>query len=365
MIENINSQSSPLEQKEISVKELIEKLNEWLLYLLNKWKVIILSGIICGIIGVIYASFQKYTYSATLTFALEDDKNGPSIGGALGLASSFGFDLGGSAGGAFSGSNLIELMKSRRLVEQALLNKVVVNEKETTLAELYIQYNGWRDKWKSSAGLNEQLQFRTNGNRNKFTLQQDSILGTIYNSLIENNLSVSQKDKKVSILSIDVKSENEIFAKTFSEVLAKEVSDFYIDTKSKKARLNLQILEKQADSIRSELNGAITGVAVENDNVYNLNPAFNVKRTSSTKRQVDVQANSAILIELVKNLELARVTLRKETPLIQIIDLPILPLKKDKIGKRNSLIVGGFIGGLVCLLVLIFKRWWRRLMDSK
>jgi hypothetical protein len=45
---------------------------------------------------------------------------------------------------------------------------------------------------------------------------------------------------------------------------------------------------------------------------------------------VDVQANTAILTEeLVKQTELAKVTLRKETPLIQIMNGPILPLTKN------------------------------------
>jgi hypothetical protein len=46
---------------------------------------------------------------------------------------------------------------------------------------------------------------------------------------------------------------NELFSKYFTEALVKEVSDFYIDTKSKKSRENMLILERQTDSIRREL----------------------------------------------------------------------------------------------------------------
>jgi hypothetical protein len=80
-----------------------------------------------------------------------------------------------------------------------------------------------------------------------------------------------------------VNSTNELFSKYFTEALVKEVSDFYIDTKSKKSRENMLILERQTDSIRRELNGAITGVAVANDNTFNLNPALNVRRASARK----------------------------------------------------------------------------------
>jgi uncharacterized protein involved in exopolysaccharide biosynthesis len=104
------------------------------------------------------------------------------------------------------------------------------------------------------------------------------------------------------------------------------------------------------------LNGAITGVAVANDNTFNLNPALNVRRAPSARRQVDVQANTAILTELVKQTELAKVTVRKETPLFQIIDSPILPLKKEKIGKLKGIVSGGTLVLVLTLLVLIFRR---------
>ena len=146
------------------------------------------------------------------------------------------------------------------------------------------------------------------------------------------------------------------FAKAFSETLAKQVSDFYVDTKSKKARMNMAILQHQTDSIRAELNGAITGVAVANDNTFMLNPALNVNRAPSAKRQVDVQANTAILTELVKQTELAKVTLRKETPLIQVIDRPILPLPIEKFGKAKGIVLGGILAGFLVTLGLILKR---------
>ena len=99
----------------------------------------------------------------------------------------------------------------------------------------------------------------------------------------------------------------------------------------------MDVLQRQVDSVRNALNGAIIGVANETDNVYNLNPAFNIKGAPSKKKQIDVQANTSILTNLVVQLELAKITLRKETPLIQLIDRPILPLDKEQLGKVKLL----------------------------
>lgn len=351
----------PIQSDEISLKELIFKVKELYFYLLSQWKIIVLAGIIGGALGLTYAYKKKIIYTATLSFALEDEKSGGGLGGALGLASSFGLDLGGSGGGIFTGSNLAELFKSRSMVEKTLLSPVNVDGQVISLAEMYIKNNEWRKAWNKNPKFSA-INFLPNDNRKKFTREQDSIMGVIYNDLSTGGLLVAQKDKKISIINIDVSSPNELFAKYFCESLAKVVSDFYVNTKSKKARLNMAILEHQVDSIRHELNGAITGVAVANDNTFNLNPALNVRRAPSARRQVDVQANTAILAELVKQAELAKVTLRKETPLIQIIDRPILPLPKQAFSKMKGIFIGGMLAGFLTVLVLIIRRFLKQLL---
>ena len=353
-----NNDIQHIEQDEISLKELLLKTKDWYRYLLTKWLVIVAAGIIGGAIGVGYAFMQKPEYTASLSFALEDEKSGGGgLSGALGLASSLGIDLGTSAGSAFSGANLIELMKSRKIVEKALLNPIAVNGKTKSLSQHYINFNELEKDWDEKPLL-KGIVFAPDADRSEFTLQQDSILGIIYESMIGTNglLSVAQKDKKISIISIEVKSTNELFSKAFTESIAQEVSSYYIEIKSKKARQNMEILQHQTDSIRAELNGAIVGVAAAADNTFGLNPAMMVRKAPGTRRQVDVQANTAILTQLVTNLEMAKVSLRKETPLIQVIDRPILPLKKEKVGKLKSLILGGFLAGFLTVLVLIFKK---------
>ena len=344
---------------EITLKELLDKAKEWYSYLLSQWKIIVLAGVVGAALGLAYSISKKPIYTATLSFALEDEKGG-GMSGALGLASSLGLDLGGSAGGMFTGSNLIELFKSRSMVEQTLMQPVLAGNDTISLAEMYIQNKEWRKVWNEKPKF-KAIQFPPLTKRKYFTREHDSIMGVIYNNIKGSSLTVAQKDKKISIISIDVKSENEAFAKAFSETLAKQVSDFYVDTKSKKARMNMTILQHQTDSIRAELNGAITGVAVANDNTFMLNPALNVNRAPSAKRQVDVQANTAILTELVKQTELAKVTLRKETPLIQVIDRPILPLPKEKFGKAKGIVLGGILAGFLTVLGLIIRNFFKEI----
>lgn len=126
----------------------------------------------------------------------------------------------------------------------------------------------------------------------------------------------------------------------------------------------MEILQRQTDSIRAVLNGSIVGVATAVDNTFGLNPAMQVQKTTISKRQFDVQANTTILTQLVTNLEMAKVSLRKETPLIQVIDKPILPLKKEKAGKLKSLILGSTLAYFFTALVLIIKKLISQILEQ-
>jgi hypothetical protein len=219
-------------------------------------------------------------------------------------------------------------------------------------------------KLANKSDIYKNFSFPINSVQGQFSIQQDSVLFILYEQLFEDKiLSVTQKDKKVSIITVEVNSTNELFSKAFAENLVTNVSEFYIETKSKKAKNNVAILQRQADSIRNELNMAITGVAITSDNIFNLNPALNVNRIPSSKKQIDVQANTAILTQLVTNLEMAKVTLLRETPLIQLIDRPTLPLKKDKPGKAKSLLMGGVLAGFFIVLYLSFRNLLKQLIQ--
>jgi hypothetical protein len=146
-------------------------------------------------------------------------------------------------------------------------------------------------------------------------------------------------------------------------VLTKVVSDFYVQTKTERAAKNVAILQHQTDSVRRMLNAAISGVAISADVNPNPNPSLQTLHVPSLRRQVDVQANTAILTELVKNLEIAKMTLLQETPLIQVIDKPILPLEKDRVGKLKGVILGGIIGGFLTIFALFFDKVCKSIMS--
>lgn len=359
-------QNSRNTDDDISLKDFILKLKSAYSYLLSRWVTIVLLGVMGGLLGLTYAWFNKPIYTAVTTFVLEESDKGGGLGQYAGLASMVGIDIGGgSGGGIFQGDNILELYKSRTMIEKTLLTEIVYDGKKELLVDNYIAFNKLRKDWADKPNL-KNISFRKPGGIHssvKFTRLQDSILGTIVDNINKTYLNVAKPDKKLSLIKAEVKSPNEFFAKTFNEQIVKNVNDFYIQTKTKKANDNVNILQQKTDSVRAVMNGAIYTAAAVSDATPNLNPTHQVQRIAPVQRsQFAVEANKAMLGELLKNLELSKISLRKEAPLIQVVDVPVYPLEKKKVGKLKGLVIGGMLAGFISCLILIVRKVFRMIL---
>lgn len=349
------------EGDEISLKELLLKIQAWWHYLLIKWKTILFFGLIGGVFGFTYAYFKKPIYTATTSFVLEDEKGtSGGLGSLVGLASMAGVDLGGSGGGIFQGDNILGLYKSRNILEKTLLTQGDFRGKKQLLVDRYIDFNNLKEKWKKIEEL-KTISFTNYDPINDSGVRKqnrllDSVLKIIVKDINTNYLTVSKPDKKLSAIQVDVKSVDESFAKVFNDELVKNVNEFYIKTKIKKTVQNIKILQNKTDSVRAVMNGAIyTSVSIV-DATPNLNPTRQVQRLAPVQRaQLSAETNKTILAELVKNLELSKISLLKETPLIQVIDQPIFPLDIDIINPIKATIIGFFMGALIYTTILLLS----------
>lgn len=348
----------PNKSNEISIKEIILKGKEIWHFLWSKWLIILVAGLLGGAIGLTLSFLIKPKYTARLTFAVANDKSNP-LGAYSGLASMAGIDLGGGGSDLFSSDNIMGLMKSKKMIESTLLSPIEVDGKKMTLVERYITFNDLRKKWDKKPNLTN-IHYEVNCDPSKFSRTQDSIIGTIYGNLIKESISVGKPDKKLSMIESKITTNDEIFSKLFLEELISQVSDFYIETKTKRLKQNVDILQSRADSLSAVLSSSTFSIASITD--QNLIPSKAIVNAGRARKQIDLQVAGAVYGEVVKNLELAKVTLQKETPLIQVVDSPVYPLEIKKLRKLTSLVLGGILGGLLIVTWLLGKRFYRLLM---
>lgn len=357
---NINNRFTSSD--EVSLKEVVFKIEKWYKYLVSKWPVILIFGIVGGSLGVAYAYSKKTMYSAATTFVLEEGSSGTgALGNLGGLASMVGVDFGSGGGGIFQGDNILELYRSRAMIEKTLLTRVEFAGFTGKLIERYIEFNKLRESWNKipqlrSINFNNFDVIRSENQVDIGARLQDSILGVVVKDINKNYLSVVKPDRKLSIIKVEVKSSDEPFTKAFNDEIVRNVNDFYIQTKTKKTQENVNILQQKVDSVRAVMNGAIYAAAAVSDATPNLNPTRQVQRTAPLQRsQFSVETNKVVLGELVKNLEMSKMALLKEAPLIQVVDQPVLPLDIERPGKVKMLFLWGISAGVLIVFFLTIR----------
>jgi len=357
-MESTKVDSATATNDEVSLKDVVLKFNKIIKHLLSKWVIILLFALVGAGLGLAYSIIKKPQYTALCTFVLDDGAKTSSISQYAGLAALAGIDVGGSGGGGiFQGDNILELYKSRSMIEKTLLSEVQFNNKKQLLIDRYIEFNKLRDKWGPNA---QNVSF--NGDQSKFNRTQDSIITDLVVAFNKRALTVTKPDKKLNIISVQVVSNDELFAKEFTEKLVETVNNFYIQTKTGKAQKSVQIFQHEADSVRGVLNSSLSGAASSIDATPNANPGMQILKVPTQKKQIDVQSRSAIYSEIVKNLEVSKMSLLQETPLIQVLDKPVLPLEKEKMGRLKAIVIGGFIAAFLAIAGVLITGLFKQIM---
>jgi len=340
--------------EKISLKELLNKGKQWWQYLLSKWIIIIFFIFIGAGIGLVVSLLTPPKYTAHLSFALVEKSSGG--GGLADLASSFGVSglMGSGSSGAFSGDNLLEIIKSRYAIEQTLLTPVDYLGKKENLVEVYVQFNDLRKEWIKNEKNKElkTLSYPIGQKRETFTRTQDSVLYKIYNDILKSNaLILARKDKKLSIVNVDFTSKDELFSKLFVERLMAETYKFYSDTRTSQSRANIAMMKAKADSIKSLYESALYKGAGFSQ--VNINQALQYAAVPKIKQENNAQLYATVYAEVLKNLETLKLDMARETPIVQIIDTPRFPLEKARLGKAKAMTTGGILGGFLIVFFLL------------
>lgn len=328
MLEKLNDNSD-----EISIKDLIVKLTDYWVYLKSKLLKIILIGFVGGCIGFTSTWLQPITYTAKMTFVVEEAKSGGSgLGGLASLAGQFGVDVGGgSGGGVFSGDNILLYFKSESLAREVLLSRYdSISNK--SVAEVYLEVYKKKLDWEKKIDLRKVI-FPIANETQRYSRLQDSLIHILIATIYNSHFSIIKTDKKSSFIEVKVNMENEELAKKYCEKVVQIAVDRYINIKTQRQKITVDKLQLRVDSIANLLSRKTASSAelqsssttMDINPLYRAGTSFAVETTTRDKTML-----ATIFASVVQNLELAKFTLSQETPVIQVVDSPTLPLIENK-----------------------------------
>jgi hypothetical protein len=186
--------------------------------------------------------------------------------------------------------------------------------------------------------------------------QDDSLFHFILKRIEEKELNVYKPDKKLTVFNLEATTRDEQLSQLFCERLLKITGDFYIETKTKKLKENVNRLQRRADSIGGLLNRKTYSASQADLMLLNGNPAFTQPTVSAEITTREKGMVLTIYTEIVRNLEISKTALVQETPTVQIVDNSEMPLKKNEVEWYEGLLIGFAVAFVLTALFLLLTR---------
>lgn len=336
------------ENKEIELKDIFSTVNELLKELQTNFFKIFLFVTLITLLSLVFSLSKDSRYKAELSFVVEDTQKSTPLSSMSGLASQFGFDMFSSSNSTFSQANIMDLLKSRGVISKTLLQKNNYIEKSDFFIDSYLKINSINADWNELPDLND-LNFN-----DKLTITHDSVITLVWQKIIKEDISVEIKNDETDIIYLSFRCSDEKFAKFFSESLISEMSRMYISYQTKQSTNTISFLQNRADSVFVELEKAEQEFARVKDINQRIIKASGRLKELQLMRNVEVL--NTMYLELVKNIEVSKLTLLNQTPIIQVIDKPILPLEDTKMSTFLVLLITIFISTTFSVLYFVLKK---------
>jgi len=327
-------------EEEVTLKEVIVNTQSYLRELRHHWYIIALFTIPIFGYFVYQAHSTDPVYTATITFMVDNEESSGGLSGMTALLSSFGM-----AGGSRGGSNLeriLELSKSRKIVQMALFNQTRIDSMYDYLGNHLIREYNLHEKWNESRFTALHNFHFMHDNVEDFDRAEGAALKVLHSMMIGTiktpGLMETDIEEASGIMSLSVKTTNEELSLHLADTLYAKMSQFYVDKAIERNLQTYRMVRERADSLNQALES--TEYALANTRDAYRNTYLNAEDVRKSRLQRKAAMLSVMYGEAAKNAELAAFALKNQTPFVQVIDYPMAPLPP----MGESLFKNGIIG---------------------
>ena len=353
-------QNTAAEESEISYGDIILKLKSIVRFLIKKWWVLLLAGLIGSSIGWFVQYWYGINYTANCTFTVQGQSASSSLlNSALSLASSIGITAKPGTG-SYDNNFFAHLMKSRRILKETLLEQGKIDGKNDLMVNHFIKFNKLDEDWDGDYRL-DKFKFK-NTSILKLNRLEDSVMTLIFNNINDNYLTVNY-DESSPFNQAKFTSPNYHFSTRFLQKLLFNTSNYYHTEMSKLNSNNLAIAGKRVDSIANairNLDSKVASLKDKSNNVIKQGGLLELNAAIRDQSLLSIQYSSA-----VNNYELAKVTIAADSPILEIIDTPDMSTEVVLIPLVLAIITGAITCIFIALVVLILSKFVSNTLENE
>lgn len=342
---------APVADDEIDLLALVKTL--W-----NGRKTVIRTVIVCAFLGVTIALLSPVEYTASTVMVPQVGADGQSkLGGLGGLAALAGISLDMSQGNELSPIVYPQIVNS--IPFQLELMKTPLTFKDhaepITLFDYYTVYNkssvfGAIKKY--TIGLPGVIIKAIKGKPEEIILTGDSVDRPIL--LTDDQFEVKKKIDEIISLDLNAKDGYLTLTTSLPEALAaaqltKKAQEilqrFITEFKIEKTKDNLNFIQGRYDETKAEFEKAQVSLALATDR--NKNFTSGLPQIEIDRIQTRYTISFSVFQELAKQLEQAKIQVKKDTPVFTIVEPVTVPSEKSKPKKVMILMIWIFLGGII------------------
>ena len=347
---------------EITLSRILSALLYYGKQVLRLWWLVVL-GAFFAIAFTLYRVYTTPTkYTSEVTFTINEDSGGGLLSGASALTS-----LLGSSSASYNVMKLIELVKTRKIVANSIFKRVEIDGESDYIANHLIRIYEYHERW--GEGENEALydfvftRDISTTPLEDWTREEKIALKALHSKIRgseDNPGLLTAEEGDGGILRIAVTSLHHDLSLELSEIIFEELSNFYILEATQRQRRTYMIAKAAADSLKAEIEKYERSRAAYADRTLSLQlSSAGLKGTQLAREATEASLKYA---EIAKNVELSKFSLQSATPFIQVVDLPIGPLKpirpKMTVEVLIFTIVGIFMVTVGIILFTIVRDNW-------
>lgn len=316
-----------IKDDEIDLVEILKKIYK-------SKKIILIISLLFALLGVAVALISPVKYSSETIFITQNQESNSSS--LSGVASLVGINLGTSNFGGEIPSSMYPQVSNSPKFKRLLLNSYIDFDNKINLKQYLIDYY-------------------------KLNIENDKINSDLYVSELENDcfkiidkiitININQKDGFISLLSILPVAE---YSANLT-INAKEIlQEIIIDNKIESANQNLIFSQRQLEEKKLIFDEIQAKLAYFSDS--NLNSVNSFVINERDKLEAEFQIINAVVTELSKQVEQAKLQVSKDTPVFSTIKEAVIPVEKTSPKRTQIVLIFGFIGLIISIIsVLIFQ----------
>ncbi len=343
----------------------------------------IFKGVALGfVIGLLIAFLSAPEYVASTTFLPQTSDGKNSLGGYSGLAAMAGINVNqGSGNGTFEPVLYPQILQSKQFL-LGLMEEEVYFPKEDTTCSFYNYFT-------------EIKQPSPMANLKRYTLGLPGVIMSLFSKdrsediLVEEQegvaLKISQQEWEVctilaGLLSADFDDKTRCItlsatmsdaesAASLAVLCAEKLQEEVIQQRIANAQEELSFLEKLYAEKKEEVNIKRHNLARFRDENKNIISA----RVKTEEEQLgnEYTLSFAVCTEIAKELEQAKLKVKKDTPIFVTVEPVFVPLDKVKPNKKKVVLLWSFLGGFLGIVFVLlmyflpnFKQAWEQAGDG-